>query len=375
MSDEAAIRQAIGSAQRIVVKLGSSSLTDQYGGVDKDRIAHFVDVLARCHNQGRQVVLISSGAIAAGMAPLGLAHRPHDLAHQQACAAVGQRQLIQHYGDCFSSHGIIVGQVLLTAEDLMRRSTYTNALRTLGTMIRMGVVPIINENDTVATHEIRFGDNDRLAALVAQLIGADALILLSDVDGLYSSHPDDPDSYQITCCDVEMMDKIDTHRSGSSVGTGGMTTKLHAAQISAHGGIPALIGAASDIDQAVDGCKGTVFTPSKRRLPRKLLWLAHASMTRGIVRVDRGAHQALCDRNASLLAAGIIDIEGDFLAGDPVEITDPHGERIGRGIINFSAGDLRTMMGKRSLDLIETRGEEYGREVIHRDFLVLGTDK
>ena len=284
---EEEVRREVAEARRVVIKVGSSSLSSESHGLNTDRVAALVRTLADCHDEGHDVVLVSSGAIAAGLSPLGLRLRPRDLAHQQAAAAVGQGLLMQRYTELFNARGILVGQVLLTVEDLTRKASYTNALRTLGTLLRMGAVPIINENDAVATHEVRFGDNDRLAALTAQLVRADALVLLSDVDALYTAHPDEPDAEPITFVpDVERLN-VDTHRIGSAIGTGGMTTKIQAAQIATSAGIPVVLARAEAIDQVLAGDQvGTAFSPIDRPRPRRLLWLAHASVSRGELHLD-----------------------------------------------------------------------------------------
>ncbi|MFT8395675.1 MAG: glutamate 5-kinase [Propionibacterium sp.] len=367
------MRTAIGKARRLVVKIGSSSLSSASKGLDDERLEHVVTTLAAAHKAGRDIVLISSGAIAAGLRPLGLSRRPRDLAHQQAAAAVGQGLLMERYTEGFAQHGIRVGQVLLTVDDVTRQSNYRNALRTLGTLLRMGVLPIVNENDTVATHEIRFGDNDRLAALVAQLVRADALVLLSDVDALYTAHPDDPDAERIDFVpDVDELE-VDTHRAGrAGVGSGGMTTKVQAAQIAASAGIPVMLDNARDAEHAIAGRGGgTVFAPIDHRRPRRLLWLAFASRSRGSIRIDAGAVKALTRGHASLLAAGVTGVEGDFVAGDPVELVGPDAEVVARGIVNFSSEELPAMFGRNSAELAAELGLEYEREVIHRDMLVL----
>lgn len=366
-------RAAIGRARRIVVKIGSSSLSSARKGLDEERLDQLVETLSDAHKAGRDIVLISSGAIAAGLRPLGLQRRPRDLAHQQAAAAVGQGLLMERYAEGFSRRGIRVGQVLLTVDDVTRQSNYRNALRTFGTLLRMGVLPIVNENDTVATHEIRFGDNDRLAALVAQLVRADALVLLSDVDALYTAHPDDPDAQRIDFVpDVEELD-VDTHRlSGTGVGSGGMTTKIQAAQIAASAGIPVIMAKARDAERALAGVDGgTVFAPIDHRRPRRLLWLAFASEARGRITIDAGAVRALTRRHASLLAAGVTGTSGDFVAGDPVELVAPDGDTVARGITNFSSEELPAMFGRNSAELAAALGVEYEREVVHRDMLVL----
>lgn len=373
LNTEEQVRTAIGKARRLVVKIGSSSLSAASKGLDDERLEHVVTTLAAAHKAGRDIVLISSGAIAAGLRPLGLSRRPRDLAHQQAAAAVGQGLLMERYTEGFAQHGIRVGQVLLTVDDVTRQSNYRNALRTLGTLLRMGVLPIVNENDTVATHEIRFGDNDRLAALVAQLVRADALVLLSDVDALYTAHPDDPDAERIDFVpDVDELE-VDTHRAGrAGVGSGGMTTKVQAAQIAASAGIPVMLDNARDAEHAIAGRGGgTVFAPIDHRRPRRLLWLAFASRSRGSIRIDAGAVKALTRGHASLLAAGVTGVEGDFVAGDPVELVGPDAEVVARGIVNFSSEELPAMFGRNSAELAAELGLEYEREVIHRDMLVL----
>mgnify|MGYP001941483036 CR=1 FL=1 len=370
--DETAVRARLRDARRIVVKIGSSSLSSVEGGLHVERINGLVDLLAALHKQGRDVVLISSGAIAAGLRPLGLRRRPRDLAHQQAAAAVGQGLLIERYTERFQVHDILVGQVLLTVEDFTRQTSYANARRTLGALLRMGVVPIINENDTVATHEIRFGDNDRLAALTAQLVRADALLLLTDVDSLYTAHPSDPSAERISfVADADEL-RVDTSRTGSAVGSGGMTTKLQAAQIASGAGIPVVLTSADRAAAAFAGeSAGTAFAPIDKRRPRRLLWLEYASNAQGRLHVDAGAVAAVTSRNASLLAAGITRVEGQFLAGDPVDIVGPDGQPIARGLVGFNSDVLPKMIGRSSRDLAENLGDDFEREIVHRDVLVV----
>src|SRR5690348_7598005 len=255
-------RDAVAGARRTVVKVGSSSLTSR-GRLDPARLDAIVDALAARHAAGQQVVLVSSGAIAAGIGPLGLKTRPRDLATQQAAASVGQLLLAERYAASFARYGLGVGQVLLTADDLHRRGHYRNASRTLERLLALGVIPIVNENDTVATHEIRFGDNDRLAALVAHLVRADALVLLSDVDGLYTADPRRAGARPLT--EVRSLDELAGVRlrgGGSGLGTGGMTTKIEAATIATSSGIPVLLAAATSVADALDGRDGTAFHPT-----------------------------------------------------------------------------------------------------------------
>ncbi len=366
-------RAQIGRARRIVVKVGSSSLTTASGGLDTERVKVLVDAIASVRAQGRQVVLISSGAIAAGLAPLGMKRRPRDLANQQAAASVGQGLLVQHYSALFAAHDTRVGQVLLTVDDVTRQSNYRNALRTLSRLLQLGAIPIVNENDTVATHEIRFGDNDRLAALVAQLVRADALVLLSDVDALYTAHPDDPASERIEQVDDVTTLEVDTSRMGASgVGSGGMTSKLQAAHIATSAGIPVILAGADQAGEAMaGGAVGTAFAPIGKRRSRRLLWLAHASNTRGQLVLDDGAVKAVLERQASLLAAGITDVVGDFTAGDPVELVNHARRVIARGLVSFSSEELPAMLGRNSHELAAAMGVAYEREVVHRDSLVV----
>ena len=364
-------RSRIGSASRIVVKVGSSSLTED-GTISLDRIVRLVDALAEHHRNGREIVLVSSGAIAAGIAPLRLRRRPQDLATQQAAAAVGQGMLMQQYARLFAGHEITVGQVLLTVEDVTVQSKYRNAYRTAAKLLEFGVVPIVNENDTVATQEIRFGDNDRLAALVAHLVHADALILLSDVDALYDANPKLPDAHRIDEVANVAELKADISTIGSAVGTGGMLTKVDAARIATSAGIPTLLTSADQIAEALDGgAVGTVFHPTGKRRPTRLLWLAHASATQGELVLDDGAVTALTQRKASLLPAGIVEVRGAFNAGDPVDLVDRNGTAIARGLVNYDADELPPLLGHSTRELAREHGVAYQRTVVHRDGLVL----
>src|ERR1700712_255090 len=293
-------RAAIAAAGRTAVKVGSSSLT-QRGRLQASRLDTLVDALAARRAAGQQVVLVSSGAIAAGMAPLGLTARPRDLATQQAAASVGQLLLAERYAAAFARHGLTVGQVLLTADDLHRRGHYRNAVRTLERLLALGVIPIVNENDTVATEEIRFGDNDRLAALVAHLVHADALVLLTDVDGLYTGKPGRPGSEFIAeVVSMAELAGVDVSRSGSHVGSGGMVTKIDAAAIATSEGIPVLLAASSAVDLALRGETGTLFHPAGDRSTSRLFWLRHATTPRGRLVLDAGAVAAVVQRRASL---------------------------------------------------------------------------
>ena len=367
-------RGDVARARRLVVKVGSSSLTDAGGGaLDEQRLVELVDVLARRRLAGGQVVLVSSGAIAAGIAPLGLTKRPWDLATQQAAASVGQGALVAAYQRAFGAHGLTVGQVLLTADDVTRRSHYTNARRTLDRLLELGIVPIVNENDTVATHEIRFGDNDRLASLVAHLVHADGLVQLTDVDALYDGPPTKPGAKRVpTVVGGAGLDAIVIGGTGSSIGSGGMLTKVEAASIANAAGIPAVLTSATRVEQALAGEDvGTVFVPTGSRRTSRKLWLAHATTPMGRLLLDPGAVRAVTERRTSLLPAGITGVEGTFSDGDPVDLCAPEGRVIGRGLVNYTSAELPGMLGRSTRDLAKELGPEYEREVVHRDDLVI----
>jgi glutamate 5-kinase len=397
----AAPRRDIAAADRVVVKVGSSSLTTAAGEIADDKITALAAALAArraagTHGaHGAQVVLVSSGAIASGLVPLGLTRRPRDLATQQAAASVGQGLLIARYTAAFTRHGIRTGQVLLSADDLMRRTHYRNAQRTLDRLLELGVLPVVNENDTVATDEIRFGDNDRLAALVAHVTRARALVLLSDVDGLYDGDPRRGAVQRI----AEVRGRADlegirlgrglkpgqrgqgsqgsqrsqgSQPSQAGPGIGGMATKVEAAMIASAAGIPTVVADAASAAAALAGEPvGTYFAAHGRRPATRLLWLRHAAVARGSLRLDKGAVEAVVTRHASLLPAGITGVEGTFDAGDPVNLRDENDTIIARGLVNYDAAEIPGLMGRSTRWLASKLGPEYEREVVHRDDLVI----
>jgi glutamate 5-kinase len=374
MSTRMSTRAEVVAARRVVVKVGSSSLTTAAGGIDPVRVRHLAEVLVVARANGTEVVLVSSGAIAAGLAPLGMSRRPSALAAQQAAASVGQGLLVHRYTEELASSGVVVGQVLLTNDDMTRRAHYRNAYQTFAKLLDLGVLPIVNENDTVATSEIRFGDNDRLAALVAHLVHADLLVLLSDVDGLYDGDPAQPGTNRIPeVAAAADLDRVRIGRAGTAgVGTGGMHTKVEAARIATGAGIPVVLASAEQAREALAGEPvGTLFHATGRRRPTRLLWLAHATEPRGQVLLDAGAVRAITQRRASLLAAGITGVTGRFVAGDPVDLTDADGRPIARGLVNFDADEIPALIGKSSPQLKRDLGAGYEREVVHRDDLVL----
>ncbi|MDO4929073.1 MAG: glutamate 5-kinase [Corynebacterium sp.] len=363
---EAALRARIRNAKRIVVKLGSSSLTGPDHHIDTARIDAIVDALEARMAAGSDVIVVSSGAVAAGMGHLQLGQRPKELAMKQAVAAVGQAYLADTWGRSFARYERSVGQLLLTSGDLGVRERARNAQRTLDRLRLLGVVPVVNENDTVATAEFHFGDNDRLAALVAHLTSADALVLLSDVDGLYDKNPNDPTAKFIS----QVRDGNDlagvVAGAGSAVGTGGMGSKITAARLASRSGIPVLLAASSDICTALrDANVGTVFHAKENRLSAWKFWALHAADVTGGLRIDAGAQQALAAGGNSLLAVGITEIIGDFRTGDIVEIIGPHGEALGRGEVAYDSEVLRPHLGLHTHEMPPA----FQKPVIHADYI------
>ena len=375
-----AARLSVGRAKVVVVKVGSSSLTTSAGGLDPARLDALVDAVAGRVAAGSQVVLVSSGAIAAGLAPLGLQKRPRDLATQQAAASVGQQLLAERYAGSFARHRLTVGQILLTSDDVVRRAHYRNAQRTFGKLLTFGVVPVVNENDTVATAEIRFGDNDRLAALVAHLVGAGALILLSDIDALYTGDPRLAGSLPVReVPDSDALAGIGIGAPGSDVGTGGMESKLTSALTATGAGIPVLLASAADAVAALrmsdpaddtDGpTVGTAFAPATRRTSARLFWLRHAASASGSISLDTGAVAAVLRRRKSLLPAGITACTGDFESGDVVDLLGPDGQLVARGFVGHDAGEMPGIIGRSLSEL----APELRHPVVHADDLIAVT--
>lgn len=360
------VREVIRKAKRVVVKIGSSSLTNDDYRVDPAQIDRIVDALQARMEKGSDVIVVSSGAVAAGMGPLGLTSRPTDLATKQAAASVGQVHLAHTWGMSFARYDRPIGQVLLTASDAGRRDRARNAQRTIERLRLLRAVPIVNENDTVATSEMHFGDNDRLAALVAHLTSADALILLSDVDGLYDKNPSDPTANFVP----EVRDGNDLKGviagDGGKVGTGGMASKVSAARLASRGGVPVLLTSADNIGAALDSASvGTAFHPRENRLSAWKFWVLYAADTSGILRIDDGAARAVTSGGNSLLAVGIKEAIGDFRSGEIVEIMTMDGQIIGRGEVSYDSDTLVSMLGKHSDEL----PEGMQRPVVHADYL------
>lgn len=357
----------------LVVKVGSSSLATPTG-VDEAAIDALVDVLAArsASGPGRGLVVVTSGAIAAGLPLLRLSRRPNDLAGLQAAASVGQGRLLAHWSAAFARHGSATGQVLLDLDDLVRRNHYLNARSTLSRLLELGAVPVVNENDTVATDEIRFGDNDRLAAFVAHLVGATALLLLTDVDALYDRPPSRPGARRIPLVTDPADVCADLGTAGTALGTGGMRTKVDAARIAAAAGVPTLVTATALAGAALSGHDvGTWFGAHAQPAPARTLWLAHVARPRGRLLLDDGAVRAVVRSGASLLPAGIVSVDGVFGVGDVVDLCDTTGVPVARGLAGHAASDIPQLLGRSTHELRRVLGPGYGREVVHRDDLVV----
>jgi glutamate 5-kinase len=358
--------------RRLVVKIGSSSLADADGHPSRRKLAKVTREIAAVA-EGRGCVLVSSGAIAAGLAPLRLARRPRDMPGLQAAAAFGQGRLMAEYATAFERQGLVAAQVLLTQEDVLRRRQFVNARNTFDRLLGAGAVPVVNENDTVTTAEIAFGDNDRLAALVAVMIGADLLVLLSDVDGIYTRDPSDRGARLLR--EVTDPAMVDASGPRSRTARGGMASKLEAGMIATAAGVGVVVAGAArrDVLARIVGGEpvGTWLPPRAARKPARKAWIAFASDVRGRILIDAGAERAVREDGRSLLAAGVSGVEGTFEAGDSVEVAGPSGRPFARGIANYSSDELPRLAGRSSQELTSLPGGPYDREVIHRDELAL----
>jgi glutamate 5-kinase len=354
-----------GQIRRIVVKVGTAALVGDSGEPDKARVRRIANQVAEVHERGVATVVVSSGAIAAGLAPLGMRHRPSDMPSLQAAAAVGQSRLMELYARVLEPKGIPVAQVLLTQYDIVHRRQYVNAHNTLERLLELGAVVVVNENDTVAVEEIRYGDNDRLAALVANLVQADLLAMLSDVAGVLTADPNKGGGQLIsTIDDVTAEVAKGAARGRSRFGSGGMSSKLEAAEIATMSGVGVVIAAAAKRNVLVDIIEGksvgTYFPPRRARIQARKLWIAWAPASRGRIIVDSGAVRALVGGKKSLLAAGVTAVEGSFKAGDAVLVVGPEGESVAKGLVAFDSELLAGIAG--------TKGN---KEVIHRDQMVV----
>ena len=364
-------------AKRIVIKIGSSLIASRATGLRPEQIERLVDDIAALRAGGREILLVSSGAIISGIKKLALKEYPKSLPVKQAAAAVGQSRLMWAYEKAFERMGIQVAQILLTHQDLADRRRFLNARYTLTALIGFGIIPIINENDTVSVEEIRVGDNDTLASEVAHLVDADMLIILSDVDGLYTEDPRKNPSATLIDLIPEITEDIERRAGVSSTfeGTGGMTTKIRAAKKVGGYGVPTLIinGERAGLLPHVlaGGAGGSLFLARERRLTSRKHWIASTLRSRGQVRLDQGAVDALTTRGKSLLASGIVDVTGNFDAGDPISCLDPDGKEFAKGLVNFASDLLHRIKGLKTQDISQQIGPQEYEEVIHRDNLVI----
>jgi glutamate 5-kinase len=369
-------QQMLRIAKRIVIKIGTSSLTDKQGKIDSQKISGLTHQIAKLSQEGKQMILVTSGAVGAGLGKLGLGQKPASIPQTQALAAIGQGILMQNYEKLFHQYDLTVAQILLTKDDFSQRERYLNARNTILALLEYQVIPIINENDTIAVEEIRFGDNDTLASLVSGLLSADLLIILSDVKGFYTNDPQTDPRAQLIPVIEDMTDEIiaSAGDAGSKFASGGMITKLQAAAIANAQGIPMVL-AKSDEPQILKKisngtCSGTLFLPSDHPLGGKKSWLAFGSQPEGKLFLDNGAQKALIENGSSLLATGIIKVEGDFLRGAVVSIIGNDME-IARGISNYSSQDIELIMGQHSSKIKELLKHAQDMEVVHRDHLSL----
>jgi glutamate 5-kinase len=370
-------RERLGTIKRLVVKVGSGVLSRGGIGLHRPTLAQLAEALGTLRTQGVEVILVSSGAILAGMEALELPERPKELPLKQAAAAVGQSHLMRAYEEAFQPQGRRVAQILLTREDLRHRGRYLNARNTLFTLLGLGVVPIVNENDTVAVQEIQFGDNDTLSALVANLVDADLLVILTDIEGLFTADPNrDPAARLIPV--VRPQDAVDAfcaEETGSAASIGGMSTKVSAARRATAAGIATVVASGREpaaLLRIVAGEEiGTFFIPSGSRMRSRKRWLAFASVPRGEILVDAGARTALVAGGKSLLPSGIRGARRPFRAGDVVSLLDPDGRVFARGLTNYGREDVERIQGLRSDEITAALGQKPYDEVIHRDNLVI----
>jgi glutamate 5-kinase len=364
------MRRPVAQGAPVVVKVGSSSLSTDTGGLDTVAVNSIVDAVAGLAVRGNPPVLVTSAAIAAGFPALGMRERPTDIADLQVAAAVGQTHLMEQYARGFARHGLQIGQVLLTKDVLGNRTQYLNARAALGRMLSLGVVPIVNENDTVAVDEVRLGDNDQLAAMASHLVGADMLIILTDTPGLYTDDPRFTENAQLLRAvkhSDEVLDRIRTAAGRGVLGSGGVATKVTAARMAAFSGIPTVIARSDggDVVERITGGNdvGTWVDPRPTSLSARKLWIAFGLPAMGTIRIDEGAVRALSSEGRSLLGAGIRGVEGSFDRGDAVEVTDSDDDLMAKGIVRIGSDALGGVTGKHS--------SEIGGEVIHRDDMVI----
>ena len=362
--------------KKILIKVGSSTVTSQTGRLDRKNMELLVEQVSDFWARKIDCIIVTSGAIAAGVEQLNLSHRPTEISKLQAAAAVGQGLLVHRYADLFSKKEIKVAQILLTQFDMAHRELYLNAKHTFDQLLAMRVIPIVNENDTTTVEEIKFGDNDMLSALVAVLVEADLLIILSDTDGFYASDPRRAQAEKIETVD-EITPEIEQMAEGigSKFGSGGMVTKLNAAKIAGAARIGTYIADGREPDvlkRIIDGEKiGTYFKPRQKKISGRKMWIGYSRIVKGRVKIDTGAEKAILREGRSLLPAGVVSSHGDFTIGDTIEIAGAGGQVIARGLSNYSAEELATVRGKRTSEIVTENGDDFSEEVVHRDFLVI----
>lgn len=375
------IGNRLDQADRIVIKIGSSTLTHSTSKLDLGRIEALIRQIVDLKNQGKEIILVTSGAISAGKGKLDLQKTVDTIPEKQALAAVGQGLLMKIYEKIFSEYGSTLAQILLTKGDIAERKRYLNSRNTLFKLLDYGIIPVINENDTVAVDEIKFGDNDTLSALVATLVDADLLVILSDVEGIYTSDPRKDETAQL----ISQVDKITPELeeiaggAGTDRGTGGMTTKIEAAKIATRAGVMMMIANGSQeniLQKIIQGVNpGTVFLPDEQGLDSRKKWIAFNLAAQGEIAVDSGAADALLKQGTSLLPCGVTEVRGSFKAGDVVNVLNKNEEEICRGIVNYSSKEVEAIQGLQSTEIVDKLGYKDYDEVIHRDNLVcLETD-
>ncbi len=372
-------RKKLADVKRIVVKIGSSIITNEAEVIDEAFLDSLAKQVYQLTKTGKEIIIVSSGAVAAGMMVLKLKEKPAKISEKQAVAACGQGYLIHKYSEIFFRYGLIVAQILLTSEDIAARARYLNAKNTLENLIQKKIIPVINENDTVATKEIKMGDNDNLSAEVACLIDADLLIILSDVDGLYDKDPRESEDAKI----IDFIDNVDrffkkaTNKAGSKVGTGGIFTKLQAVKKTMVVGIPAVLAKGREdniLIKILSGKKaGTFFCPGEKKISHKKYFISYNVKPKGRIYIDKGAFDAITKKGRSLLPSGIVKVSGNFRAGDVVDVLS-EDVVVARGLTNYSLLDVEKIKGKKSIEIEEVLGYKYDDEVIHRNNMVLIKD-
>ena len=364
--------------RRLVVKVGSSILASVEKGLHHEVFSQLAEEISELKREGYEIVLVSSGAVAAGMEKLGYKTRPRSIADKQATAAVGQSRLMNLYEEHFSRHQQLVAQILLTRDDLSHRRRFLNARNTLLTLLGLGIVPIINENDTVAVDEIKVGDNDNLSALVTNLVEADLLIILTDIDGIYDADPRrNPHAQRIPLLNDSDLGtkKVAEEDTLNEMSVGGMVSKIQAAQKASHFGVPTMVAGGAEekiLSRLLKGEEvGTLILPKRETLSSRKHWIAYNLKPRGDVVVDEGAKKAVLQKGRSLLPSGVVEVHGSFERGDSVSCLGPRGKEFARGLVNYSASELRRISGLRTEEIETILGYRYSDEVIHRDDLVV----